>query len=42
MVKFLWLEQAREDFLQRVRAYEKVYETIQDDEDAGRIRFEVY
>lgn len=32
-------EQARRDFLERVRAYEKVYETVEDDEDSGNISY---
>lgn len=29
----------RADFIERVRAYEKVYETIEDDEDNGHISY---
>lgn len=34
---FVWCK-AREDFMQRVKAYEKVYETIEDHEDNGNVR----
>ena len=30
---------AREDFLNRVRAYEKVYQTIEDDEDSKQVSY---
>ena len=30
---------AREDFISRVRAYEKVYQTCQDDEDSSQISY---
>jgi hypothetical protein len=29
---------AREDFMSRVRAYERAYETVEDGEDEGQIK----